>query len=153
FSHYIANYDTLIGPDNKEAFRVYQDMKPGKITYLNQPSKEDLKLYHDMPKNKSTITYNQNMLTFWLDVYSLVIKNPYPELYKHISIEQLNYEPLDIDRSIIITDELGLPGAFSDYKLYFSSPRDYLFNEINRRFMPVGGIVLLIYVFIVMIGW
>lgn len=153
FSRYIANYDTLQGQDSKDAYRIYQDMKPGKITYLNQPRNEDLKRYHDLLKSKLPIAYKQNMFTFWLDVYGLVIKNPYPELYQHISIEQLNYEPLDIDRSKVITDELGLPGAFSDYKLYFISPRDYLFNEINRRFIPVGGVVLLIYIFIVIIGW
>jgi two-component system, OmpR family, phosphate regulon sensor histidine kinase PhoR len=153
FSHYIANYDTLKGQDIKEAYRVYQDMQPGKITYLNQVGDGDLKRYRDLLKTKLPINYNQNMFTFWLDVYGLIIKNPYPELYQHVSIEQLNYEPLDIDRSKVITDELGLPGAFSDYKLYFISPRDYLFNEINRRFIPVGGIVLLIYIFIVVIGW
>jgi two-component system phosphate regulon sensor histidine kinase PhoR len=153
FSRYIANYDTLQGQDITEAFRVFQDIKPGKITYLNQPGNADMKRYHDLPKNKLPINYEQNMFTFWLDVYGLEIKNPYPELYEHISIEQINYDPLDIDRSKIVTEELALPGAFSDYKLYFISPRDYLFNEINRRFIPVGGVVLLIYIFIVVIGW
>jgi two-component system, OmpR family, phosphate regulon sensor histidine kinase PhoR len=162
FSRYIANYDTIRGPQPEDVFRIYYDIKPKKISYLNEPRKEDLKLYHDLPKSKSPVFYKQNMLTFWLDVHSLVIKNPYPELYQHISIpelyqhisiEQLTYDPLDIDRNNVITDQLALPGAFSDYKLYFSSPRDYLFNEINRRFMPVGGVVLLIYVFIVIIGW
>ncbi len=153
FSRYIANYDTLRGQDIAEAFRVFQDIKPGKITYLNQPGNADMKRYHDLPKSKASITYGHNMFTFWLDAYGLVIKNPYPELYKRISIEQINYEPLDIDRSKFITDELELPGAFSDYKLYFSSPIKYLVNETNRRFVPVGGVVLLIYVFIVVIGW
>lgn len=153
FSRYIANYDTIRGQDSTELFRTYWDIKPGKITYLNLPRNEDLKLYHDLPKSKSPLFYKQNMLTFWLDVHSLVIKNPYPELYQHISIEQLTYDPLDIDRNNVITDQLALPGAFSDYKLYFSSPRDYLFSEINRRFMPIGGVVLLIYVFVVIIGW
>ncbi|GAB2985170.1 hypothetical protein GCM10027049_24550 [Mucilaginibacter puniceus] len=153
FRRYIANYDTLRGQDITEAFRVFQDIKPGKITYLNQPGNADMKRYHDLPKSKLPINYSHNMFTFWLDVYGLVIKNPYPELYQHISIEQLNYEPLDIDRSKVITAELELPGAFSDYKLYFISPRDYLFDEINRRFVPVGGVVLLIYIFIVVIGW
>ncbi len=153
FSHYIANYDTLRGQDIAEAFRVFQDIKPGKITYLNQPGNAYMKRYHDLPKSKTPITYGHNMFTFWLDVYGLVIKNPYPELYQHISIEQINYEPLDIDRSKVLTDELALPGAFADYKLYFSSPINYLVNETNRRFIPVGGAVLLIYIFIVIIGW
>lgn len=153
FSRHITNFDTIRGQQPEDIFRIYYDIKPRKISYLNEPLKGDLKLYHDIPKSKLPVSYKQNMFTFWLDVHSLVIKNPYPELYQHISIQQLTYDPLDIDRNNVITDQLALPGAFSDYKLYFSSPRGYLFNEINRRFMPVGGIVLLIYVFIVIIGW
>ncbi len=153
FSRYIANYDTIRGQQPEDFFRVYYDIKPGKITYLNQPRNEDLKLYHDLPKSKSPVFYKQNMFTFWLDVHSLAIKNPYPELYQNISIEQLTYDPLDIDRNNVITDQVALPGAFSDYKLYFRSDRDSLTAEINRRFMPMGGIVFLIYIFMVVIGW
>lgn len=46
-----------------------------------------------------------------------------------------------------------MPGAFSDYKLYFSSPKNYLDAEVNRRFMPIAAMVLLIYAFLVAIGW
>ena len=150
---YIANYDTTRDAVQEEIFRTYYSIKPGKISYLNEPRNEDLKSYHDLPKSPVKTSYKQDMLVFWLDVRSLQIKNPYPELYQDISVQQLTYDPLNIDRNKIITDELALPGAFSDYKLYFSSPRNYLTNEINRRFMPVGGVVLLIYVFMVVIGW
>jgi two-component system phosphate regulon sensor histidine kinase PhoR len=52
-----------------------------------------------------------------------------------------------------LTDEVALPGAFSDYKLYFSSPREYLHSEIIRRFLPVGGVIFLIYSVFMLIGW
>src|SRR5258708_11439522 len=52
-----------------------------------------------------------------------------------------------------MTTEIAFPGVFSDYKLYFSSPKDYLTAEINRRFTPIGAMVLLIYCFLVLIGW
>ena len=46
-----------------------------------------------------------------------------------------------------------MPNAFSDYKLFFKSTKTYLRAETNRRFMPIGGIVLLIYIFLVLIGY
>jgi two-component system phosphate regulon sensor histidine kinase PhoR len=52
-----------------------------------------------------------------------------------------------------ITTEVPLTGGFADYKLYFSSPRDYLTAETNRRFMPIAAMVLLIYIFLILIGW
>src|SRR6202000_1198525 len=51
------------------------------------------------------------------------------------------------------TTEAAFSGAFSDYKLFFSSPKDYLTAETNRRFMPIAAMVLLIYGFLVLIGW
>ncbi|MEO8885954.1 MAG: HAMP domain-containing sensor histidine kinase [Mucilaginibacter sp.] len=150
---YITNYDTTRGAAPEEIFRTYYSIKPGRISYLNEPRSEDLKAYRDLLKSKSKMSYKQDMMVFWLDVHSLKIANPYPELYQNISIQQLTYDPLNIDHNQTITDELALSGAFSDYKLYFISQRDYLTSEINRRFMPVAGIVLLIYLFMVVIGW
>jgi two-component system phosphate regulon sensor histidine kinase PhoR len=69
-----------------------------------------------------------------------------------VYLRQVVYDPLD-NESNKITTEVPLPGAFSDYKLYFSSPKEYLTAEINRRFMPIAAMVLLIYVFLVLIGW
>src|SRR6202000_2377846 len=51
------------------------------------------------------------------------------------------------------TTEAAFSGAFSDYKLFFSSPKDYLTAETNRRFMPIAAMVLLIYCVLVLIGW
>jgi two-component system phosphate regulon sensor histidine kinase PhoR len=59
---------------------------------------------------------------------------------------------LDNENGRIVT-EVALPGAFSDFKLYFSSDRDYLTAETNRRFMPIAALVLLIYCFLLLIGW
>ena len=153
FSDYIKRYDTTRVPTQSENFRAFYDIKPGKISYLNIPRPEDMKIYHDLEKAGNSSSYKQNMLTFSLNPDSLVIKNIRPELYKSIAIEQIIYDPLDVDPAKTITDEVALPGAFSDYKLYFSSPRDYLTTEINRRFMPSAGIVLLIYICVVAIGW
>jgi two-component system phosphate regulon sensor histidine kinase PhoR len=150
---YIAVYDTSKVPTQAENFRTFYDIKPGKITYLNIPRLEDLKIYHSLEKSAVSSAYPQNMFTFSIDQDSLKIKNTHPELYQSIKIEQVTYDPLDVDTAKTITDEVALPGAFSDYKLYFSSARDHLTYEINRRFMPSAGIVILIYICLVIIGW
>jgi two-component system phosphate regulon sensor histidine kinase PhoR len=153
-SDYITNYDTARGPGPDEPFKTFYNTRPGKISYLNVPNNEDIKIYRDLQNSgRSTSFYRQNMLTFYLDPHLLKIKNTHPELYQNISIRQIVYDPPDIDHSKIITDEVALLGALSDYKLYFSSPRDYLRGEINHRFTPVGGVLLLVYFFFVLIGW
>jgi two-component system phosphate regulon sensor histidine kinase PhoR len=46
-----------------------------------------------------------------------------------------------------------LPYALADFKLYFSSAKNYLLAETNRRFMPIAAAVLLTYSFLMLIGW
>ena len=153
-SDYIVVYDTTqTSTSSAELQNTFYDINPGKISFLNIPRRDELKAYHDLQKNPSTSTYFQNMMTFSVDPHILKVRNPHPELYQNISIRPIIYDPVDIDSTKTITDEIALPGAFSDYKLYFSSDRDSLTAEINRRFMPVGGTVLLIYLFMVVIGW
>jgi two-component system phosphate regulon sensor histidine kinase PhoR len=151
-SSYVARYDTVKGL--AADVQSFYNTRPGKISFLNIPSPGDLKIYHDLQKNGALQSfYKQNMMTFYLDAYKIRIKNVHPELYSSVSIKQVAYDPADIDRSKIITDEVALPGAFSDYKLYFSSPREHLFGEIIRRFLPIAGIILLIYSVFMLIGW
>jgi len=149
---YITSYDTLKAEVQNDNF---YDIRPGKISFFNILSGSDMKTYHEMEKNKGGASYKQNMMTFSLDAHALSIVNKHTGLYPKggISIESVVNNPINVDTAKTITDEVPLPGAFSDYKLYFSSPRDYLTAEVNRRFMPTAGIVLLIYIFLVVIGW
>ena len=153
-SDYINTYDTTRGPSQDDQARFYNS-RPGKISFLNVPNNEDLRVYHEIQKSKgrSPAFYRQNMLTFYLDAQHLKIKNTHPELYQQVSIKQYGYDPTDIDRTQVITDEVGLTGALSDYKLYFLSNRNYLTAETNRRFAPAGGIILAVYFLFVLIGW
>ncbi len=152
-SDFIVVLDTTRRPTPSELQNTFYDTNPGKISFLNIPGDDELKAYHDLQKNPTASVYKQNMMTFFVDPHILKIKNPHPELYQNISIRPIIYDPVDIDSTKTITDEIALPGALSDYKLYFSSDRSSLTDEINRRFMPVGGVVLLIYLFMVVIGW
>jgi two-component system phosphate regulon sensor histidine kinase PhoR len=92
------------------------------------------------------------MMTFFLDPFSLNVRNSHPELYQDVAIQPVVYDPLDNESGEIRT-EVALPGAFSDYKLYFRSKHGHLSAETSRRFMPIAGIVLLVYVFMAVIVW
>ena len=152
-NNFVAFADTSREPTQDEKFRTFYDIQPEKITYLNIPRREEVKRYREIQKGVGqSSVYKQNMLTFILNQYALKVINTHPELYKNVYMRQVVYDPLD-NESNKITTEVPLPGAFSDYKLYFSSPKEYLTAEINRRFMPIAAMVLLIYVFLVLIGW
>ncbi|MDF2431826.1 MAG: two-component system, OmpR family, phosphate regulon sensor histidine kinase PhoR [Mucilaginibacter sp.] len=152
-SDYVAFSDTTRGSTQDEIFKTFYDIKPDKINYSNILRREDVKNFRELRKSKNpSFFYKQNMMTFILDPYLLKIKNSHRELYQDISIQPIVYDPFDNQSGNLIT-EVPLSGAFSDFKLYFSSGRDYLTNEINRRFMPIGALVLLIYCFLVLVGW
>jgi len=151
---FIANSDTSREPTQDEIFRTFYDVKPEKISYLNILRREDVKIYRGLQeKVQQGVAYKQNMMTFLLDAYHLKVNNTHKELYQHILIKPVVYYPLENDASDSIVTEVALPGAFSDYKLFFRSAKGYLDDETNRRFMPIGGTVFLIYLFLVMIGY
>lgn len=153
FSNYVINADTARVPSQNEVFRTFYDIKPDKISYLNVPRRQEIKAYLTLQQaGAPQPSYKQNMMTFYLDPYALHVKNAHPELYQKISIQPVVYDPLDTDTKAMFT-ELAFPGAFSDYKLYFRSSSRHLQAEVIRRFMPTGAVVLLIYIFLVLIGW
>jgi two-component system phosphate regulon sensor histidine kinase PhoR len=150
---FVAFADTSREPTQEEKFRTFYDIRPGKITYLNIPRREEVKRYREIQRGVAQPSeYKQNMLTFFLNQQALKIVNTHPELYQSISLRPVVYDPVDNPVNKITT-EAPLIGGFADYKLYFSSSRDYLTAETNRRFMPIAGMVLLIYIFLVLIGW
>jgi two-component system phosphate regulon sensor histidine kinase PhoR len=152
-SDYIAFSDTSRSSTQAEIYKTFYDVKPDQISYSNILRREDVKESRELQKqgNQSSY-YKQNIMTFFLDPYLLKVKNPHKELYQDISIEPVLYDAFDNQNGNLIT-EVPMPGAFSDYKLFFSSDRGYLNAEINRRFMPIGALVLLMYCFLVLIGW
>jgi two-component system phosphate regulon sensor histidine kinase PhoR len=152
-NNFIAFSDTTRVSSQDELFKTFWDVKPDKITYSNILRREDIRIYRELQQhNAITESYKQNMMTFYLDPYLLAIKNTRHELYQTVSIQPVVYDPIDSEGDKLIT-EVSFPGAFSDYKLFFSSEQGYLTAEINRRFMPIGAVVLLISLFLVLIGW
>lgn len=152
-SNFISVADTSRLPTQDEIFRTFYNVTPDKISYLNIPRREDIRIYKSLLKNENIKAfYKQNMLTFLMDAHHLKVKNTHPELYQQVTIQPVVYDPLDMDGSRIVT-EAALAGAFANFKLYFVSTKEHLNHEIDRRFLPIGAIVLLIYFFLVLISW
>ncbi|MES2268839.1 MAG: HAMP domain-containing sensor histidine kinase [Bacteroidota bacterium] len=152
-SDFISVADTSRLPTQDEIFRTFYNVTPDKISYLNIPRREDIRIYKSLLKNENIKAfYKQNMMTFLLDAHQLKVKNTHPELYQQVTIQPVVYDPLDVEGGRKIT-EAALTGAFSNFKLYFISTREHLSHEIDKRFLPIGAIVLLIYFCLVLIGW
>lgn len=152
-SNFISIADTSRLPTQDEIFRTFYNVTPDKISYLNIPRREDIRIYQSLLKKGDTKAfYKQNMLTFLLDAHQLKVKNTHPELYQQVTIQPVVYDPLDVEGGRKVT-EAALTGAFSNFKLYFISTNQHLTKEIDRRFLPIGAIVLLIYFFLVLISW
>ncbi|MGV3686109.1 MAG: sensor histidine kinase [Daejeonella sp.] len=154
FTRFIESSDTTKALSDDDRFNIFYTITSNRITYMNVPRREELKMYKeimtkDLPESP---VYELDMLTYYLDPLKLVIKNTNPELYEHISIKPLVYESLANDTELISND-LPLSGPFSDYKLYFSSDKGYLMREINRRFLPIAGIIFATYGILVLIGY
>src|SRR5690606_16142597 len=92
------------------------------------------------------------VLTFFINPNKLSLENTVPELYQYVQIQPLVYESIDTDPDLLTT-ETPLPGALSDYKIYFSSSRSFLESEISRRFLPVMAGVLGIYLLLAVIAY
>lgn len=121
---------------------------------MSIPGRGELGIFKDlMFKNlPPSQFYEEDMLTYYLNPFQLKIANTHPELYQEISIKPLVYESLDSNMDMIITD-IPLSGAFSEYKLYFSSSKEFLKKETNHRFLPVAGIILMIYAVLILIAY
>jgi two-component system phosphate regulon sensor histidine kinase PhoR len=154
FSGFIESADTTRALSDSDRFNVFYSIMSQRITYLNIPRREELKIYKDLmtTQQKFSPVYELDMFSFYLDPLKLKIKNTRPELYQSITIKQLVYESLE-NNSDIISNDLPLSGPFSDYKLYFSSSKSFLQKEINTRFMPIAGGLFVSYFILVLIAY
>lgn len=151
---YIESLDTAKVPTQDELFTNFSNIRSNKITYLNIPAVEDLKIYKQMLRSTldSSPVYQQDMLSFYLDPYKIKILNTRPKLFQNIRIEPLTYDPLDTSDEYIAT-EITLPGPFSDYKLYFISAKSFVDKEILSYFLPIALVMLLFYGILVLVAF
>lgn len=150
---YIESLDTTKVPSQDELFSSFSHVRGNKITYLNIPTIEDLKVYKSM--RRKTLdpqpNYQQDMLSFHLDPYKIRIINSRPLLYQYIKIQPITYDPLETS-DLYMTTEITLPGPFSDYKLYFISSKSFIDKEILSYFLPLAMGILLFYSIVVLVA-
>ncbi len=153
FENFIELADTSRSINNDEISRYFYSVMPGKITYLNIPRKEDVKVFKSMLHEayEDNGVYEQDVFTYYIDPAGIPITNNHPELYEYIEIKPLFYTMLDTDPDLM-TSETALPGALSGYKLYFVSDRKHLNQEILHRFMPLAIYITLAYLAMFVIG-
>ena len=154
FSGFVELADTSQALNDDERFSVFYSVRSNRITFMNIPRREEIKVYKDLmyKKKPSSPVYEMDMLTFYLNPLKLEIINSHPELYQDISIKPLVYESLENDSGFMEND-LPLSGPFSDYKLYFSSGKDFLRKEVNSRFRPIAAGLFIIYFVLVLIAY
>jgi two-component system phosphate regulon sensor histidine kinase PhoR len=154
FSGFIELADTSRALSDSDRFNVFYNVMSKRITYMNIPRREEIKIYKDLMSRDQSISpiYELDMFSFYLDPLKLTIKNTNPELYEYISIKPLVYESLE-NTSGVLSNDLPLSGPFSDYKLYFSSTKSFLLKEINTRFLPIAGGLIVSYFILVLIAY
>ncbi len=151
---FIQKLDTTKLPTQDQFFNTFCNIRPNKITYLNTPTLEDLKIYQKMVLGKLNPAplYQQDMLSFQLDAAKLKIINTRPLLYQKISIVPLTYDPLETTTDDV-KGEVTLGGAFADYKLYFVSSKAFIKKEILSFFLPIALLLLLCYAILVLVAF
>ncbi|MFE7087960.1 sensor histidine kinase [Sphingobacterium spiritivorum] len=135
-------------------FKIFYDMTPGKIAYMNIPRIGDLVSYRELLRGaiKQPVTYDQDLFVFYIDPRKIKITNVYPNLYEHIEIVPLVSVNLTGEKPYLYT-EVSLPGALSDYKITFSTSESFIKKETNRRFAPVVLGISLLYIILLLIAY
>ncbi len=154
FASFLERADTTRVLYDDEIFKVFYSVTPGKISYMNIPRREDLRIYKELMTNPTGrfTSYDQDMFTYFIDPNKILLENTIPELYQNLEIQPLVFDMIGANPDLLTT-EAPLPGALADYKLFLSSSRSYLTAEISQRLYPVWGGILLIYVFLVMFAY
>lgn len=143
---YIETADTTKALNSEQIFRIFYSIVNNKISYMNIPRRDDIKIYQDLMFKKGTTSpfYQQDVFSFELNPSKLKIVNNHPQLYQYINIKPLSYDPI-LEKPKLITTDIALPGAFSDYKIYFGSEQEFLNKEVNHRFFPIALAVFSVY--------
>lgn len=139
---------------DNEIFKIFYALQPGMISYLNIPRISDIMTYKSMMNDESLpkTSYEQDCFIFSIDPVKISIINKYPNLYEHISIKAVVNQYVTNEDAYLQT-ELPLPGALSDYKLYFETSKEFILKDINKRFFPVMVGISIVYLFLLLVGY
>ncbi|MCA5006088.1 sensor histidine kinase [Sphingobacterium bovistauri] len=153
---------TYLGRDNVDTSRIsntdiynlFYNIQPGKISYMNIPRMTDVLSFRSMmvDVNYQKSSYEQDFYVFYILPTKIQINNKYPNLYENVSIKPV-VDQYILDEAVFLRTEIALPGALSDYKLQFVTSEGHITKEINKWFFPVVGILILIYLVLLLLGY
>lgn len=149
FASFIESADSTESISNHDIFKTFYAVSAGIISYMTIPRREEIKVFKDMMQgggNPGSV-YEQDIMTYYLNPARLQIENVHPELYQTVEIRPAFYDPLEENPARIST-EIILPGALTDYKLFFWSSKEFLDRETRHRFLPIAAVVIVIYGFL-----
>ncbi|SMO38616.1 sensor histidine kinase [Solitalea koreensis] len=156
FASYVEGSDTTRVPDNNEIFKTFYTISDNKISYLNVPRREEIRVYKDFildSKQPLSSVYEHDLLTFNLNPYALQIRNTNPRLYETVLIKPFTFDSLSTDARNYYTTGIALPGAFSDYQLYFISSKRFINKEIFAIFKPIAISFIIVYLLLMFIAY
>jgi len=155
FGAFIERVDTTRGLDADDLYRVFYEVSPGKVSYTNIPRMDDIKIYKELMSGefaRDDARYEQDAIVYYIDATKLTIHNVVPELYQEVQIQPLVYERWDANLDLMTTDA-PLPGALADYKIFLSSSRSFLAQEISRRLWPVVAAIFGVYLILMVVAY
>src|SRR5690606_36526816 len=116
---------------------------------------DDIKIYKELMSGefaRDDARYEQDAIVYYIDATKLTIHNVVPELYQEVQIQPLVYERWDANLDLMTTDA-PLPGALADYKIFLSSSRSFLAQEISRRLWPVVAAIFGVYLILMVVAY
>src|SRR5690606_25339742 len=154
FVSFIESSDSSRVLSGSEIFNSFYSVNSAKISYMTIPRRDEINTFKMFMKSslKDSSIYEFDVLTFFLNPKKIVINNVHPELYQTVSIEPLFYEPSESDPAVITT-QMSLFGALSNYKMYFRSSHLFLNKEVASLFVPIGLVISAIYLFLLFIAY
>lgn len=150
---FINHLDTNKRITLDQIFKVFYTFNDKQVSFINVPRESDLKMYHRLilQQMPPSVIYDQDLLTFHLDPMKLPLTNKNPYLYEKIVIRPLVFDSLVLDNHYLTTS-IALPGAFSDYQLYFISSRKFIDKHILILFTPVAIGIVVVYLIMLFIA-
>ncbi|POY35657.1 sensor histidine kinase [Solitalea longa] len=157
FVSYVEQVDTNRIPDNSQIFNNFYTIGDNKVSFLNVPRRQELTIYKEFfapdEVRAPSALYEQDLVVFHLDPTKLKIENINPQLYQNIMIKSFMFDSLSTDQRHYYTTGISLPGAFSDYQLYFISTKEHLSKEIYRIFTPLAIGFIIVYLLVLFIAY
>src|SRR5690606_32738089 len=124
FASFIETADSSKILNISDIFNTFYWVNSGKISYMTIPRRDEIKVFKNFMEKEGadSSVYEFDILSFFLDHTLFEVRNVPPELCESVSFKPLFFESIGSDPSVI-TSQMPLSGALSDYKLYFQSAR------------------------------